>query len=90
LTVGEEWAVGAARLALQAAAQAAIPLLLAALASGVVMSVLMAVTQVQEPSLAFVPKLLAVAAAAWLFREPIAAAGVDLLRLVARKIAEGG
>jgi flagellar biosynthetic protein FliQ len=42
------------------------PMALVALVVGTVVSVLQTITSVQEPSLAFVPKLLAASAALWL------------------------
>ena len=54
-------AVDLARQALMLAAMLAAPLLLVALIVGLLVSILQAVTQVQEQTLAFVPKLAAVA-----------------------------
>ena len=51
-----------ARNAIMLALMLSGPLLLVALAVGVVVSVVQAVTQIQEQTLAFVPKLFAVAA----------------------------
>ena len=44
----------------------ATPLLLAALAAGVLMSLLQTVTQINDGAVAFLPKLLATAASLWL------------------------
>jgi flagellar biosynthetic protein FliQ len=55
--------VDMARNAITLALMVAAPMLTVALASGLTVSVVQAVTQVQEQTLAFVPKLLAVAAA---------------------------
>lgn len=54
--------VDLARRALLMALTLATPMLLVALVVGLLISVVQAVTQVQEQTLAFVPKLLAVAA----------------------------
>lgn len=56
MVMGQE----AMRIALMLAA----PLLLAALASGLIISLLQAATQVNEQTLSFIPKILAVAATA--------------------------
>jgi flagellar biosynthetic protein FliQ len=42
------------------------PLLLAALASGLIIAVLQAVTQISDSTVAFLPKLLATGASAWI------------------------
>jgi flagellar biosynthesis protein FliQ len=60
--------------ALQIAAKLAMPTLLATLVIGVVVSILQAVTQVQEQALTFVPKLIGVAlimvlGGNWMIRE---------------------
>jgi flagellar biosynthetic protein FliQ len=52
--------VDLARSAMMMAASLAAPMLLMALGIGLVVSVLQAVTQIQEQTLAFVPKLIAV------------------------------
>lgn len=44
----------------------ALPALLSALAAGVVMGMLQTATQVQDPALSFVPRLIAVGAALWI------------------------
>ena len=54
--------VDLARSAMMMAASLAAPMLKMALGVGLVISVLQAVTQIQEQTLAFVPKLVAVAA----------------------------
>ena len=54
--------VDLARSAMMMAASLAAPMLMMALGVGLVISVLQAVTQIQEQTLAFVPKLVAVAA----------------------------
>ncbi len=51
-----------ARSAIMIALLVSAPMLLVALAVGLVISILQTVTQIQEQTLAFVPKLLAVAA----------------------------
>jgi flagellar biosynthetic protein FliQ len=50
------------RDALWAGAKVALPLLVTVLAVGLVIGILQSVTQLQEPTLTFVPKLIAVAA----------------------------
>jgi len=55
--------VDLARNAIVTALLLSAPLLLVALATGLVISVVQAVTQIQEQTLSFVPKLFAVAAA---------------------------
>jgi flagellar biosynthesis protein FliQ len=50
-----------ARQALTISAKLALPILLAALVVGTIISLLQAVTQVQEMTLTFVPKVLAIA-----------------------------
>ena len=53
-----------ARHALTITLQLALPILLVSLVSGLVISIFQAVTQINEMTLAFVPKILAVVAAA--------------------------
>jgi len=53
--------VDLARNAISMALQLAAPMLVAALAVGLTVSIVQAVTQIQEQTLAFVPKLIAVA-----------------------------
>lgn len=62
--MSEAAVVALAHDAMSMALLLAAPMLLAALAVGVAVSVLQAVTQVQEQTLSFVPKLLAVCAVA--------------------------
>lgn len=59
--MGEPVIFECAREAFQLAALLSAPVLLACLGVGVVVSLLQAVTQVQDQSISFVPKLLAVA-----------------------------
>lgn len=58
--------VGLAQQAMTMALLLAAPMLVAALLVGIAISVLQAVTQIQEATLSFVPKLLAVSAVALL------------------------
>lgn len=55
------------RRAVEAGLLAMMPILLAALFAGLLAGIFQAATQLQEPTLAFVPKLLALAAALILF-----------------------
>lgn len=55
-----DYVVALARQALTVALLLAAPALLAALVVGVVISIFQATTQIQEPTLTFVPKILAV------------------------------
>jgi flagellar biosynthetic protein FliQ len=55
------------RHALMIGLQLSAPLIIASLVSGVIVSVLLAATQVQEFTLTFVPKIVAVAVAAMVF-----------------------
>jgi flagellar biosynthetic protein FliQ len=51
--------------ALELALVLALPALLAALAAGALMGIVQAATAVQDPAIAFVPRLVAVGAALW-------------------------
>jgi len=55
------------RWAIMTGLEVSAPILIAALVSGTLISVLLATTQIQEFTLSFVPKILAVAAAAAIF-----------------------
>lgn len=55
------------RAALQVAVLTALPMLLTGLAVGVIVSVLQAATQIQEQTLSFIPKILAMMGALYLF-----------------------
>lgn len=59
--MNDQLVVDLARQALAVAALVAGPMLLAALAVGLVVGLLQSLTQIQEQTLAFLPKLLAVA-----------------------------
>ena len=61
--------------AMKVALMVAAPLLLAALVSGLIISLLQAATQVNEQTLSFIPKILAVAA-------PVVVAGPWMLNLL--------
>ena len=67
------------------------PVLLAALAMGVVMSLFQAVTQINEPTLAFVPKALAIGATLVLSGPFVLATITDFARgLIDQMIVVGG
>lgn len=55
-----EWVLTFGRVAMEHLVQVAAPILLVALAVGLMVSLLQAVTQINEATLSFVPKLLAV------------------------------
>jgi flagellar biosynthetic protein FliQ len=78
--MGDAFVVDLARNALVTAMLLMAPMLVAALVVGLLVSVIQAVTQVQEQTLAFVPKLIAVAVVflvslPWLIRTVTAYAG---------------
>ena len=58
-----EWVLDFGRVAMEHLVQVAAPILLVALVVGLAISLLQAVTQINEATLSFVPKLLAVLAA---------------------------
>lgn len=66
--------------ALFAALKMSMPLLLATLVVGLVISIVQVVTQVQEMTLTFVPKLIAVAAVCLLLGSWMLAVAVDFAR----------
>lgn len=55
-----------ARHALMIAGQLAFPVLVAGLLVGLVVSILQAITQIQDPTLTFIPKILAMSAAVFI------------------------
>jgi flagellar biosynthetic protein FliQ len=61
--VTPEWVLNFGRVAMEHLVQVAAPILLVALVVGLAISLLQAVTQINEATLSFVPKLLAVLAA---------------------------
>ena len=61
------WAMGLAREALLAGLKLSAPVLLLGLAVGVTVSIVQAATQIQEASLSFIPKLIAVGVAMLIF-----------------------
>ncbi|MGN6374325.1 MAG: flagellar biosynthetic protein FliQ [Sphingomonas sp.] len=65
------------------------PLLLAALVTGVAISLLQALTQVQEQTLTFVPKLMAMGVMLMISLPMIGTALGDFMRLVSDKIIHG-
>ncbi|MBI2605023.1 MAG: flagellar biosynthesis protein FliQ [Deltaproteobacteria bacterium] len=60
--MGEEFVLGLGQEALKITLYLAGPILLVAMVVGIVVSLLQAVTQINESTLTFVPKLLAIAA----------------------------
>ena len=60
--MNQDVVISLAMEAMQLAMKVALPLLLAGLVVGLIVSVFQAVTQIQEQTLAFIPKILAVAA----------------------------
>jgi flagellar biosynthetic protein FliQ len=58
-----EWVVGLVRQGLEIAIMVSAPLLLTALVTGLLVSVFQAATQINEMTLSFIPKLLAIFAA---------------------------
>ena len=66
------------------------PLMLVALAVGLVVSLLQALTQVQEQTLIYVPKIVAVFAALLLFLPFMADALAGYMGRIALRIASGG
>jgi flagellar biosynthesis protein FliQ len=62
------------------------PVMLVALAVGVVIGILQALTQIQESTLVFVPKILAVFAALILFMPFMAASMSGLMAIIVQKI----
>ncbi len=62
-----EWVLGLGREAILLALSVAAPMLVLGLLTGVSISILQAVTQVQEMTLTFIPKILAVAIALLIF-----------------------
>jgi len=65
--MSEELLINLSREAVMLGLQVAGPMLLLGLIAGVTVSVLQAVTQIQEATLSFIPKILAVALALMLF-----------------------
>jgi flagellar biosynthetic protein FliQ len=62
-----EWVLALGRDAIMVTLSVAAPMLLLGLITGVTISIMQAVTQVQEMTLTFIPKILAVAVALLLF-----------------------
>ncbi|MBN1826853.1 MAG: flagellar biosynthesis protein FliQ [Candidatus Eisenbacteria bacterium] len=65
--MSEQMLIGLGREALWTALQVAGPMLFCGLVAGLAMSVLQAVTQIQEASLSFIPKILGVSVALLIF-----------------------
>ncbi|QDX25790.1 flagellar biosynthesis protein FliQ [Sphingomonas suaedae] len=66
------------------------PLLFAALATGVVIGLLQALTQIQEQTLTFVPKLIVMGITLLLSFPLIGSALGDFMRVLSDKIVQGG
>ena len=66
------------------------PLLFAALATGVVIGLLQALTQIQEQTLTFVPKLIVMGLTLLLSFPMIGGALGDFMRVLGDKIVQGG
>ncbi len=73
-------AVDLTRAAFVIAIKVAVPLLLAGLVVGVLVSVLQAATSVQEQTLTFIPKILAVAVTAYLLMQWMMSVVVEFTR----------
>lgn len=78
--MSQEVALGLAQHALWVAVQVAAPLVVAGLIVGLVISVFQAATQIQDQALAFIPKVLALAAALWVTGGWILTTLVDFTR----------
>lgn len=72
-----EMVIGLAGNAIYVILEAAAPLLLVALAVGLIVSIFQATTQIQEQTLAFIPKIVAVFISALIFGEWILTVLVD-------------
>jgi len=82
MTISVSEALDLARLALMMVLQMAAPILLVGMAVGLVISLLQAVTQIQEQTLSFVPKMLAMGLAAMLFLPWLATKMLEFARLM--------
>ena len=79
------------RQGLWAAIVASLPILTVALATGLAIGLVQALTSIQEMTLTFVPKLAAIAGTFWLAMEFMGAAFPDLWRdVLVPLIAQGG
>ncbi len=79
------------RQGLWAAIVASLPILTVALATGLAIGLVQALTSIQEMTLTFVPKLAAIAGTFWLAMEFMGAAFLDLWRdVLVPLIAQGG
>ena len=79
------------RQGLWAAINASLPILTVALATGLAIGLVQALTSIQELTLTFVPKLAAIAGTFWLSMEFMGAAFLDLWRdALVPLIAQGG
>jgi len=72
-----EFIIGLATQAVYTLLKASLPLMLAALVTGLIVSILQATTQIQEQTLAFVPKIIAVFLALLFFGQWILQTLVD-------------
>ncbi|WP_339949405.1 flagellar biosynthetic protein FliQ [uncultured Albimonas sp.] len=79
------------RQGLWAAIIASLPILSVALATGLAIGLVQALTSIQELTLTFVPKLAAIAGTFWISMEFMGAAFLDLWRdVIVPLIAQGG
>ncbi len=65
--MGETWALDVAKSALQTMLLVAGPLLAVALVAGLLVSIFQALTQINEATLSFIPKILAIGASLLIF-----------------------
>lgn len=77
---GTDFFIGIAQHALWVLALAAMPILIPALVAGLVLGMIQAATSIQEQTLAFVPKLIVVAACLALFGGAIITLLADFMR----------
>jgi flagellar biosynthetic protein FliQ len=82
-------AVEMAQQALLTAAEVSLPVLAAGLAVGLLFSVLQSITQVHEPTVSFVPRILAMAAAVFFLIPWILGVLGDYAREVLGQLAQG-
>lgn len=78
--------VDVAREAIWVLLQVASPVMLVALAVGLVVALIQALTQVQEMTLAFVPKILAIFLSLIVFFPFMISAMIDLMDLISQRI----
>lgn len=83
---GIQIAVDLTRAALIVAIKVSLPLLLAGLVVGVIVSVLQAATSVQEQTLSFIPKILAVAVTAYILMQWMMTVVIEYTREIIAKM----